>query len=459
MRRSAFVLTLGIVWVLTGARAHARPTAPSILCASYPDAPDCRGRLADCSTCHTSTWPPAWNEYGNAVLSSLSGAFEEDLPYALYDVDRLDSDGDGIVNGDELLLGTAPGDPDEAWPHCAPPPLASELPVAEGYDFRRAFRRVGVLYCGRSPTYEELADFDGDDPGPQELYLRVHARLDECLASEYWRDDGLARLADPRIRPIGAVGIDSPVDITIGDFEWDYRLFSYVMTGDRDARDLLLADYHVRRNADGTLERTSDEPGGLGGQPLARDRRAGMITTQWFFAINTMFSPMPRTTAAQAYRAYLGADIAHQEGIWPVEGEPRDVDRKGVTDPQCTPCHSTLDPLSYAFASYNGIAGANTGTYDASRPARLIEDWSNERSVLLGQPVRDVREWAEVAAASDQFARNLAMTLFEHAVEREPTPAEQAEVDAAWAALPDDGWSANRLIHRLVDTTAFGGTR
>lgn len=35
-----------------------------------------------------------------------------------------------------------------------------------------------------------------------------------------------------------------------------------------------------------------------------------MLTTRWFLAKNTMVTPIPRTTAAQAYRAYLGYDIA-----------------------------------------------------------------------------------------------------------------------------------------------------
>lgn len=38
------------------------------------------------------------------------------------------------------------------------------------------------------------------------------------------------------------------------DYAWDYRLFAYIMTGDRDVRDLLVADYHVEQRVDGCLE-------------------------------------------------------------------------------------------------------------------------------------------------------------------------------------------------------------
>jgi hypothetical protein len=434
--------------------AHARPEAPSVFCATYPESASCRGRLAECSTCHVSTWPPAWNSFGLAIASMREPVdFASDLPRILSLLEAEDTDGDG----------TSPGDADDVWLACMPEIPETGPPVVSGYDFRRAFVRVSVLYCGRSPSYDELAAFDDGAPA-DELYLRVHARLDQCLASPYWRDVGLARLADERIRPLEAVGASSPVGITVGDYEWDYRLWSYALTGDRDVRDLLLADYHVQQNSDGTLVPVTgpiDPPraGRAGGQPLEANRRAGMITTQWFLSINTMFSPLPRTTAAQAYRSYLGFDIAKQEGLVPIAGEPADIDRRGVTEAQCALCHSTLDPLSYAFAYYNGITGAATGAYSPERPARVIPDWADNRTMLLGAPVDDVRAWAVAAAASDEFRQNLAHMFFLHALEREPLAGELPEVDAAWAALPEDGWSANRLLHRLIDTSAFGVSR
>ena len=72
---------------------------------------------------------------------------------------------------------------------------------------------------------------------------------------------------------------------------------------------------------------------------------------------NTMFTSIPRTTAAQAYRAFLGYDIAKLEGLWPVAGEPADYDNKGVGAPACAGCHATLDPLTYPFSRYEGIGG------------------------------------------------------------------------------------------------------
>lgn len=295
--------------------AHARPTGPSLACQTYGDVPQCRGRLLDCSTCHDSTWPPSWNAYGLAVYGALPDeGFDAGLVEALLAVEEQDSDGDGVLNIDELALGTNPGRDEDAWPWCLPP-LDPDALVPVDYDFRRALRRAMVLYCGRSPTWDELDAFDGDDPEPATLHERLHAQLDECLAGDYWQVQALPRLADPFVTPIAAVGVDTTIGITIADYEWDYRLFRYIMTGDRDVRDLLRADYHVVVQDGELVPVQGVQGGGVGGQPLAPQYRAGMITTQWFLARNTMFSGLPRTTAAQAYRAYLGQDIADRKSV------------------------------------------------------------------------------------------------------------------------------------------------
>ncbi|WP_152629537.1 hypothetical protein [Haliangium ochraceum] len=473
---TASPLLLAGVLLGTGSVAQARPGAPAALCQSYGDADVCQGRLPTCATCHTSTAPVSWNAYGDQVRDALApGRFDEALADALRAIELDDADGDGVANLDELMLGTEPGDAGDAWPYCESEQsyekTPSASPLAAGYDFARAFKRIRILYCGQSPSYDELRSFaelaagpDGPD-GPGRAYDALHDELARCLDSAYWRDQALVRLADPRVRPVFAVGASSPIGLIIGDYEYDYRLFSYVMTGDRDVRDLLLADYHVERADDGALVPVQgviavppDAPEyGGSGQPLVPERRAGMITTQWFLAINTMFSAVPRTTAAQAMRAYLGADIAKEQGIWPIPGEPVDVDEKGVDAPQCASCHSTLDPLSYAFAYYEGIVAEGAGAYNPARPAQLIPGWRDNQGMLFGEPVRDLNDWAARAVESDDFARNLVHMLFIYSFEREPTPGELGAFQAIWRSLDSDGWSANRILHRIVDLPAFGG--
>jgi hypothetical protein len=455
--------------------ASARPTAPVIFCDAYPASPECLGRVVNCAECHVSTAPPAWNAYGQQLIASLARdrSFEEALPEALLAVEGGDAD------VDEILAGTLPGDPFSFWRRPAPAEGASNPQFSVGeYDYRFALKRVSISYCGRSPTYAELLDFDSGLAGLDEAQAdalrreRLHASLDGCLRSEYFSSVMLPRLADKRIRPVFAIGPDTTVRIgqarlVIGDYGYDYRLWRYLLTGDRDMRELLTAQYHVEENAAGELVRVEGaivqpDPMALaGGQPLAPERRAGLLTTQWYLANNTMFSALPRTSAAQAYRSFLGADLANSDGVRPVPGEPVDIDDKGVDAPVCSQCHSTLDPLAYAFAKYAGIDDGYSGgfgTYDPTRVDRYLPGWSDtaQQSWLLGQPVADLVEWANVAAASDAFKRNMADMFFQQALNREPLPDEAEEFAALWQSLPGDGHSAWRLIHRLVDTTAFG---
>lgn len=464
------------VAALAGTAAHARPEGPRVFCETYPDVPECAGRVVTCATCHTSPDPPAWNSYGLALLAARgAGEFADAVPEALRVIEADDADGDGVSNLDEIRLGTRPGDARSVWLPPEDPPGTAWTPNpwydVEGYDAAFALRRIMVLYCGQSPTYEQLQDLRGlaDDPDAQ--HVRLHEQLESCLQSAWWEQIGVRELADPKIKPIRAVGADtnvviSGVRVVLADYEWDYRLWRWVLTDDRDLRDLLRAQYHVQEPSPGVLMPVegviADPPDSgqiAGGQPLQVDRRAGMLTTQWFLMSNTMFSVLPRTTAAQAYRAYLGMDISLSQGILPVDGEPTDIDHKGVALPACANCHSTLDPLAYAFAYYAGILFPfGTGTYSPTRPLAKMPGWDPEvqQTVLLGHEVADLLEWAQVASESDEFKRNIAAMFFKHALGREPEGDEQAEFLTLWQSLPADGWSANRLIHRLVDTQAFG---
>jgi hypothetical protein len=239
-----------------------------------------------------------------------------------------------------------------------------------------------------------------------------------------------------------------------------------VLSGDRDARELLTAQYHVGlddagdfRKVEGTIPNPSGAFGG--GQLLAPEYRAGMLTTQWNLFINIMFAAVPRVAAGHAYREYLGLDLSQNEGIRPVSGEPLDIDDKGVAAQACAQCHSTLDPLSYAFSYYEGIDLNNlnrTGQYRATRPSERIPGWDSAEPefVVLDRQVDSLVELAAVMSQSREFQRNLAHVFFVYAVGHEPRPDELDEFDAIWTAMPTDGYSANRLLHRLVDTDAFG---
>lgn len=455
--------------------AEAKPTGPMRFCEAYPESPDCSGRLTTCETCHTSTDPAQWNAYGGALLGALGGRdFDEGIASAMLELEDLDADGDGESNLDEILVGTNPGNAESIWQPVPEVEGANPFYDLGTYDPRVALQRVMVLYCGHSASYEQRQDFAALPAEDQRDAL--HETLSMCLDGEYWRTLALRELADVRITPSYAVGADSDVNLSLGDgayqqrlvladYDWDYRLWRYIMTDDRDIRQLLTAQYHVVDDGAGGLmpvEGILDSPYETvaGGQPLPPEHRAGMITTQWFLMVNTMFSALPRTTAAQAYRSYLGMNISASEGILPVAGEPLDIDAKGVAAPACASCHSTLDPLAYAFSYYNGIGNETnlTGDYDPMRPVTAMPDWEAEQptSMILGQPIDSVAAWGRVASESLYFRQAMGRMFFEHAIGGPAGPAELYDLAQVVETIPADGHSANRIIHRIIDTEAFG---
>ncbi len=448
MRRLYGFLLAILATSLASATVFATTEATTIFCQKYAAAEACTNETVSCNVCHAG--PPSLNEYGQDLKNNTQGEFNANLYEALEKIKDLDSDGDGVSNEEEIKFAGHPGN-EEVKP-------AKDIELV--YDREQAFRRMKVIFCGRPATYADMQALQAAN----DAKAFMHTSLDACLSSPYWTEEALHRIADKRIQPLSTIGFGG--NVVIGDYRFDYRLFSYIMSGDRDVRELLSADYHIDANGNkiqGLVDREEAFQLGeriviAGGQPLEVGRRAGMITTQWFLSNNTMFAPLPRNTASQAYRAYLGLDLAKGEGIQPVANEPRDVDNKNIAQPDCAVCHSTLDPLAYSFASYNGIEigigllfGNPIGTYDESRT-----DWGAD-GVIFGKPVNDLLQWAEVARNSDAFKKNTVHMIFEHALSRDPLPHEAAEYKALWQGLAKDGYSVNKMIHRFVETTAFGG--
>lgn len=465
-------------------QVEAQPPAPALFCEVYADAPACAGGDVGCDTCHTSA--PALNAYGADV--SLHLAVDEERPLhedlfsaglgeALAAVEALDSDQDGYDNLDEIAAGSEPGDAASvpAPADCTDQDDGDEWDLC-GYDADYAYKKLMIDFCGRSPTLSERQAFDQrSDPTDA-----LHEALDACLDTEYWRGRGgrVWNLANKKIAPLKAVkaGRDSG-PIPLGDYDDDYAFFVWTQTDGRDARLVLTGQTFVSAWDQGGVtvyeewDRSPTQDYALRGydryQAVEKERRAGLLTHRWFLVVNTMFTAVPRTTAAQAYRAFLGYDISRLQGLDPVSDEPVDYDAKGVGADGCVDCHSTLDPLTYPFSRYEGIGGGDPQTpsysYDADRMDWFVDtdgpDVADtpEAGVIFGQPVEDLLEWAQVAANSEAFRRATVLDYWRMLLGEEPRGAEQAEYIALVDALGGEhGYSVEAMLHDLIDTEAYG---
>ncbi len=415
---------------------------------------------------------------------------------AIAEVDTLDSDSDGFTNGDEIREGSHPGDPGSVpfEPACPEPDEVADLPYALcEYDPPFAYRRVMLDFCGHSPTYEQLESIRALTLDEQ--LEAIDAQLDECLASEYWRGEGgvLWEQAYDKVRPVRALKAGrGPSDIEllrIADYYNDIMLWVWSQIDGNDVRNVLLADFFVLQSGTefevvpdiglSSMAACSDDadcpwnetclddvcqcPGNCD-EAVVPERRQGLLTTRWTLLYGTMFTPIPRATAAQAYRAFLGFDIAKLEGLSPVDGEPVDYDAKGVDAPQCAVCHTTLDPLSYPFTRYTGFGPGGRAVYVEDRmsypaiadQAPNIED-TPEAGVIFGQPVDDLTQWAEVAAQSPQFAQAVVDDYWERLIGPPPNADQAEQFNQLWNDLmTTHDYSVEAMLHDLVRTEAYG---
>jgi hypothetical protein len=413
-------------------------------------------------------------DVGEALEAYIDKPFATDdfadyLGFALVDIEEIDSDGDGFSNIDELFEGSRPGDA-ESVPGEVVCPTAEEIADLDykicEYDRSYVYRKTAIEFCGIPPTFEELESFRKLSSSDQDL--EVHAKLDECLDTQFWQgfNGVLWSVAHNKIRPLTAFfGGET-------NFFADYALFTWTQTDGRDVRDMLTAGYFVEvgtPNGEGDVSLlTYTQTDELPGQPMQPERRVGLLTMAWPLFYNTMFTALPRATAAQAYRSFLGLDIAKSEGLqWGVAGEPIDYDDAGVTAAECADCHATLDPLAYPFATYNGLQEdqlIGRMMYDPDRVQKyfgtLFPKMLNmpESGVIMGTPVNNLLEWAQVAANSDQFYIARATDYWKLLMGETPDPADAqgfAEFSAAWEGLRESN-DIEAMLHQLIDTEAYG---
>lgn len=448
--------------------AWALPSAPETFCDVYPDTPLCSAGTVSCSQCHDLTGPPLRNPYGDDVARAWQ--VDDALERALVAVELLDSDIDGARNVDEISAGSPAGIPDELTTACDAQ-QGGDNPFYDvgAWDPRFALRRVTLDVCGRSPFYEEMVALaDADDPRAM-----VHAQLDACLGSRHWADV-LDEMSLPVVEPRFDVpdcasplqGDDGPVDsepYTLGNPAWERRLFRYVMSGDRDARDVLRAKYLVVEEPVGSGQLVAvDEPRDgceLEAQPVDREHRFGLMTMRASMVTRTRYRELPRVIAAVIYRELLGYDLRHAEGLYPVDEldgalpwpAPADPEGRGVTAEECAACHSTLDPAATPWARYNYRNRAPGWSADYNLDiAPATDGW------LLGQPVDGPEAWVEVATSSAAFSRRIAEMFFARVMGRPSFACEQTQILALAGSLEDQGYQVERMLHELIDLDAYG---
>jgi len=100
------------IFVLCAAFSAAKPPFLKVLLATYKVSPTSELGKSKCLACHQSPAPPNRNPYGLAVQKAMAAAHSRMVTAEiLKSVEKLDSDGDGAANIEEIKANTLPGDP------------------------------------------------------------------------------------------------------------------------------------------------------------------------------------------------------------------------------------------------------------------------------------------------------------------------------------------------------------
>lgn len=104
--------TVAILLLIVAAGCcFAKPPFYRVFLATYNVDPNSALGKAKCLTCHQAPAPPRLNPYGQAVYQELQKAKSRMITSEmLHAIEKLDSDGDGFTNIEEIRAGTLPGD-------------------------------------------------------------------------------------------------------------------------------------------------------------------------------------------------------------------------------------------------------------------------------------------------------------------------------------------------------------
>ena len=94
-------------------------------------------------------------------------------------------------------------------------------------------------------------------------------------------------------------------------------------------------------------------------------------------------------------------------------------------------CHTTIDPLSYPWARYNGIdlVGDTTGIYLDDRATDILPD---TQGAIFGLPVTGPEDWVAAAIASEYFSQHVVRLFWQYLFRRQPYACEDGEFAALW---------------------------
>lgn len=124
----------------------------------------------------------------------------------------------------------------------------------------------------------------------------------------------------------------------------------------------------------------------------------------------------------------------------------------------CATCHRTMDPPGFALESFDVVGGWR------ERYRMLTESRMSKQGPVVdptgeisdGRAFKDIDEFKQlILSEPDQLARTLATKLLVYATGREPSGADELEIDAIVSDLRTKNYGIRALLHSVVQSRAF----
>lgn len=114
--------------------------------------------------------------------------------------------------------------------------------------------------------------------------------------------------------------------------------------------------------------------------------------------------------------------------------------------PSCAGCHKLLDGIGLSFENFDAV-----GAFRATENGVTL-DPSGE---FEGEPFADPREFAQRAAATENFGACIVKNIFRHSIGHVETDGEESSLDALSKSFGENGFVMRKLLVELVASDAF----
>jgi hypothetical protein len=198
------------------------------------------------------------------------------------------------------------------------------------------------------------------------------------------------------------------------------ELIAHVIRTERPFTEILTANYTMANGYSAlSLIGLPDVPLGLGESPKSYQEvqvpgvpHAGILTSPMFLnRFPTSDTNINRHRSRMAYWFFLDIDI-NQFGSRPVDAGADFGDNPTMTNPNCTVCHTTMDPVAGLFMNWNE-RGEYSGEGEWFGADYILPPGFNGEALPDGDRTRALQWFAERLAENPRFAQATVKTVFE----------------------------------------------